>query len=193
MFVLARLATRLPETPKSQSLTSPLVFNSFLVVFTSWGLDGGFSGVWGGVVEWGIWRDRREGGGPRWMMLRLSLRYFRPRTVQLVTQASMFSSRMPLPAGTSLSKLPPSICDQFPSKLALESYVFHANKHTRFREKATVKVNDQIRLRLMQNLPSASIQRPTAPAQSGEKQRPEPQKKQYRCRKHKETRRDEDL
>ena len=43
------------------------------------------------------------------MMLSDSLRYFKPLTVQLVTQDRIFSSRMPTPGGTSLSKLPPSI------------------------------------------------------------------------------------
>jgi hypothetical protein len=113
MFVLAREATRLPETPKSQSLTSPLVFTRMFVGLTS-------------VISMGQAEKRTErqglcavrndwesmgkyGGGPRWIIFRLSLRYFSPRTVQLVTHANIFSSRIPRPAGTSLSKLPPSI------------------------------------------------------------------------------------
>src|SRR5271169_5193699 len=95
MFVFAREATRLPETPKSQSLTSPEVLTRMFVGLTSRML--------------GIAKGEKLGGGPRWMMLRLSLRYLRPRVVHDVTQARIFSSRIPTPVGTNLSKLPPSI------------------------------------------------------------------------------------
>ena len=73
------------------------------------------------------------------MMLRLSLRYLRPRTVQLVTQDRIFSSRIPMPGGTNLSRLPPSICVSY---IRNRTHVFHADKNAGFRKETTIKVDN---------------------------------------------------
>lgn len=97
------------------------------------------------------------------MMLRLSFRYFRPRVVHEVTQARIFSSRIPTPVGTNLSKLPPFIYisaqnTEIQNKRAEATkrdrgaYIFHADENTRFREKAAIKIDDEIGLCFMQNL-----------------------------------------
>ena len=100
MFVFAREATRLPETPKSQSLTSPTVLTKMFVGLTS--------------IKGYYCKNKSDEILPRWMMLRLSLRYLRPRTVQEVIHAKIFSSRIPRPLGTNFSKLPPSIYHYLP-------------------------------------------------------------------------------